>query len=190
MIRAFSTITCTLILTLAACPDLIAQRVKSLHCSGSGFFEPANIGTAEGGTFGLVLGDASGNSAYVASGTDFTIDGQAVGSGFNAHVGGNDSWTTGIVYKRRTKVRWPTNSNQPHVITSDDGEIHMKYHGNYTLDLTTGQFGAEGNFQIVGGTGRFANARGMVRVDVVVTGPPSEPIPFDYDFNGFIVLDE
>jgi hypothetical protein len=85
-------------------------------------------------------------------------------------------------------VRWPANSNQTHVITSDDGEIHMKYHGNYTLDLTTGQFGGEGNFQIIGGTGRFEGARGMVWVEVVVTGPPGAAIPFNYDFNGSIVL--
>jgi len=41
--------------------------------------------------------------------------------------------------------------------------------------------------KIIGGTGRFEKARGLVFVDVVVT---NEPIPFDYDFNGFIVLDD
>jgi hypothetical protein len=29
-----------------------------------------------------------------------------------------------------------------------------------------------------------------VLVDVLVTGPPAEPIPFNYDFNGFIVIDD
>jgi hypothetical protein len=189
MIQRLLTITFAVVLSATA-SQAVAQQVRSFHCSGSGFFEPANIGTEKGGTLGLVLGDGSGNSTYIAAGADFTIDGQIVGSGFNAHVGGNHSWTTGIVYNKGTMVRWPANSNQTHVITSDDGEIHMKYHANYTLDLITGRFGGEGNFQIIGGTGRFEKAKGIVLVDVLVTGPPAEPIPFDYDFDGFIVLDE
>jgi hypothetical protein len=159
------------------------------HCSGSGVFAPANIGNARGGTFGLVLGDGSGISEYMADGGDFTINGQVVGSGFNAHQGGNVSRTSGIVSKNGQQVTWPARSNQLHVITSDEGQIFMKYSdASYTLDLTTGVFGGEGNFQIVGGTGRFEKARGMVWVEVVVTGPPGAAIPFNYDFNGSIVL--
>jgi hypothetical protein len=177
-------------LMVASSQESVAQRVKSFHCSGSGFFSPANIGSERGGTFGLVLGDGSGNSEYMAAGTEFTIDGVPVGSGFNAHVGGNRSWTTGIVSKNGQLVRWPALSNQTHVISSDDGDIFIQYFGHYTLDLTTGQFGADAQFQIIGGTGRFENARGIVHVTVVVTGPPIEPIPFDYDFDGFIVISE
>ncbi len=83
---------------------------------------------------------------------------------------------------------WPAKSNMTHVMSSEDGEIHFRYTGAYTLDLLTGMFGARAMFIITGGTDRFAGAHGVVFVDVAVTGPPTEPIPFDYDFNGFIII--
>lgn len=68
----------------------------------------------------------------------------------------------------------------------------MQYAGDYSLDLDTGTFTGDGVFVIVGGTGRFAGASGVVLVHVVVTAPPvnNKPIPFDYEFDGFIVLND
>lgn len=128
----------------------------------------------------------------------FTIGGQSVGSGFNLHVGEAVSRTTGILKKGQNIVRWPVKSGDNHVLISEHGEIEFKYVGFFALDLTNGNFTAEALFIIVGGTDRFAGARGIVWIDVAVPFPilelpppdVSPDIPFDYDFNGFIILDE
>ena len=86
-------------------------------------------------------------------------------------------------------------------MSSDAGEIHFQYTGGFTLDLAAllggePSFSADAVFIIVGGTDQFEGARGIVWVDVQVPfalpglPPPnvSPAIPFNYDFNGFIVL--
>ena len=181
-----------------------AGEPLSFHCSGMGVFSPTNIGTARGGNAGIILGDGSGVSRYVAAGDVFTIDGEPVGgTGENAHEGEVLSRTTGILRKGRGEVRWPAESGANHVLSSSEGEIEFKYAGGFVLDLeafAAGEpsFSGEALFVIVGGTGRFADARGIVWVDVQVPFalpglPPAGAaldIPFEYDFNGFIILAE
>jgi len=175
-----------------------AAAPQSFHCSGSGLFSPTNIGTAEGGSAGIILGDGSGSSQYTALGDTFTIGGQPVGSGFNLHIGEALSRTSGILKKGQSIVRWPVHNGDNHVLMSDDGDIEFQYTGGFTLDLATGIFAGDAVFIIVDGTGRFAGAAGIVWIHVevpfplLVLPPPgvSLDIPFDYDFNGFIVLDE
>ncbi len=145
-----------------------AAAPQSFHCSGSGLFSPTNIGTAEGGSAGIILGDGSGSSQYTALGDTFTIGGQPVGSGFNLHIGEALSRTTGILNKAANTVRWPTKNGDNHVLMSADGDIEFQYSGGFTLDLNTGIFTADAVFVIVGGTGRFAGASGIVWIDVEV----------------------
>ena len=173
---------------------------QSFHCSGTGIFDPSNIGMPFGGNAGIVLGDGSGKSEYEASGNALTIGGQAVGSGAHTHDGGNTSYTTGYLNRKKTKVIWPTRSNRTHLISSEQGTVKMVYPigSSYQFDLTTGRFTGSGPFFIVGGTGRFENASGVVWVEVAVPivftelPPPGVPlaVPFEYDFNGVIVLDD
>ncbi|MCA9070864.1 MAG: hypothetical protein KDA84_18170 [Planctomycetaceae bacterium] len=116
----------------------------------------------------------------------------------NTHKGGNQSFTQGIFNRKKTKVRWPTFSNTNHVLTSDQGTIEFKYFGEYNFELNTGQFTADALFFVVKGIGRFEGAKGIVWVDVSVPFPITElpppgvspAIPFEYDFNGIILLDD
>jgi hypothetical protein len=173
-----------------------AETPQSLHCSGIGLFSPTNIGTAKGGNAGIVIGDGTGSSEYTAGGNAFTVDGIAVGSGVESHVGEAVSRTTGILKKGQGIVRWPVKSGANHVLSSGDGDIYFKYTGGFTLEPATGIFTGDALFIVVGGTHRFADAKGIVWVDVEVPfalpelPPPgvSPDIPFVYDFNGFIVL--
>lgn len=49
----------------------------------------------------------------------------------------------------------------------------------------------DGNFIVVGGTGNFEKAPGLVLVHVNATGPsPSNGVNFRYEFDGFISLKE
>lgn len=188
-----------LLLTLALLPESAqAQWPHTFHCSGTGIFSPTNIGRPRGGNAGIVIGDGTGASEYTASGTVFTIGGENVGTGANSHQGGNLSFTTGILNRKKTKVRWPAVSNTNHVLTSDQGTIEFKYFGEYNFELNTGQFTADALFFIVKGTGRFEGAQGLVSVDVSVPiqitelPPPgvSPAIPFEYNFKGLIWLDD
>lgn len=181
-------------------PDANAGFPESFHCSGTGIFDPSNIGMPFGGNAGVVLGDGSGKSQYTASGDALTIGGQAVGTGFHTHDGGNISYSTGFLNRKKTKITWPTRSSRTHVLTSEDGTIHFVYPigSSYQFDLTTGRFTGSGLFFIVGGSGRFKNASGAVWVDVAVPfvftelPPPGVPlaVPFEYNFDGVIVLDD
>lgn len=180
-----------------------AGEPLSFHCGGTGVFSPTNIGTAKGGNAGIIIGDGSGSSEYLAFGDVFTIGGEPVGSGSNMHIGEAVSRTTGIQKAGQSLIRWPVHSGVNHVLVSDEGDIEFRYTGGYTLDLAAfaagePSFTGDGVFIIVGGTGRFEGAAGIVWVDVTVPfalpalPPPgvSPDIPFVYDFNGFIVLDE
>jgi hypothetical protein len=162
--------------------------------SGDGVFNPANIGTPQGGNAGVVIGDGSGLSAYIASGDDFLLDG--VQLGFNEHLGANQSRTTGTL--QNGVITWPLRvapnpyvdgSPAIHVTRTALGEIHFQYPGSYTLDPTTGAVTGDGNFVVVGGTGLFEKASGLVLVHVNATGPnPSGGVNFHYEFDGFISL--
>jgi hypothetical protein len=167
--------------------------------SGDGVFNPANIGTPNGGNAGLVLGDGSGLSAYVASGNDFVLGGVdlgALGEGFNLHLGANQSRTTGTLHNG--VITWPlrvapnpfiTGSPDIHVMTTLFGDVYFQYPGSYTLDLSTGIITGDGNFVVRGGTGLFEKASGLVIVHVDATGPnPSGGVNFRYEFDGFISL--
>ena len=72
------------------------------------------------------------------------------------------SHTTGILKEGQNIVRWPGKSGDNHILMSEDGDIEFKYTGSFTLDLNTGIFTADVVFVIVGGTGRFAGASGVV----------------------------
>ncbi|WP_169977597.1 hypothetical protein [Tautonia rosea] len=175
-----------------------AQPPKPIHYSGTGVFSPTNIGTPKGGNAGIIIGDGSGISEYTASGDDFAIGGELVGSGRNDHVGANTSITTGILNPRTSVIRWPTKGIF-HVLSSDDGDLHLEYVGAYTFDVSkfmAGEpsFGATALWKIVGGTDRFVGAKGVlwmeVEVPVVLEALPppgvSPDIPFTYEFDGFI----
>jgi hypothetical protein len=194
--RAFAFVLCGLAAFASAAR---ADAPVEFHVSGDGVFNPANIGKPQGGNAGIVLGDGSGLSAYVASGDDFVLGGVdlgALGQGFNAHYGANRSWTTGIA--RRGVVVWPAHSapnplleGSPdvHIMTSALGDIYFRYPGYYTLDPATGALVGDANFIVVGGTGLFAGASGLVDVHVVATGPnPAGGVNFHYEFDGFVSL--
>jgi hypothetical protein len=192
----------TLVLGLSGLVE--AAGPQSFHCSGTGVFGPTNIGTPRGGNFGAIIGDGSGVTSYEAAGSEFTIGGMPVGgTGFNAHVGEVLATTTEVYKRGQDVVHWPAFSTADHVLTSEEGDIHFQYVGRFELDLAAfagGQpsFSGEALFVIVDGTGRFAGASGVVWVDVQVPlvldalPPPgfSPALPFDYDFNGFIILKE
>ena len=175
-----------------------AQRPQPIHYSGTGVFSPTNIGTPQGGNAGIIIGDGLGISEYTASGDDFTIGSELVGSGRNDHVGANTSFTTGILNPRTSVIRWPAKGIY-HVLSSDHGDINLEYIGEYTFDTSKfaaaePSFGATALWKIVGGTDRFAGAKGILWMEVEVPivlealPPPgvSPDIPFTYDFNGFI----
>lgn len=192
-------LTSSLIATTLTAPAW-AQSPQSIHYSGNGVFSPTNIGTPQGGNAGIVIGDGFGISEYTASGDDFTIGGELVGSGRNDHVGANASFTTGILNPPTSVIRWPTKGLY-HILSSDDGDIYLDYVGEYTFDVVKfmqgePSFGATALWEIVGGTERFAKAKGVLWMEVEVPvvleelPPPgvSPDIPFTYDFNGFIHL--
>jgi len=184
---------------LASTRHALADPPVKFHVSGDGVFNPANIGTPEGGNAGVVIGDGSGLSAYLASGEDFVlgdVDLGALGLGFNRHLGANQSRTTGIFHDG--VITWPLRvapnpyvdgSPEIHVTQTLLGEVHFQYSGRYTLDPATGAITGDGIFVVVGGTGLFEKASGLVLVHVNATGPnPSGGVNFHYEFDGFISL--
>ncbi len=84
----------------------------------------------------------------------------------------------------------PTQAETPHSLH------YFEYTGGFTLDPATGIFTADALFIVVGGTDRFADAEGIVWVDVEVPfalpelpHPGVSPdIPFVYDLNAFLDL--
>lgn len=187
----------TLVMATSAEPALAKKR-QSFHCSGAGVFSPTNVGTSQGGNAGIIVGDGSGISQYLGEGTDFTIGGQSVGSGWNGHKGTVVSRTTGILRRSDNTVHWPARSGKHHVLSSEQGELHFKYVGAFHFALSTGALTGDALFIVVGGTDRFEHARGIVRVHVAVPFPilelpppgVSPALPFTYDFNGFVILDD
>lgn len=176
----------------------MADQPQTIHYSGQGLFLATNIGNTHGGNVDFLIGDGTGASQYVASGSDFTIGGQLVGDGHHEQSGEVISWTSGILKAGQDVVRWPGKSGENHVIRTEEGDIEFQYSGEFKLDLTTGSFTADPLFIIVGGTGRFEGASGVLSVDVAVPFPVSQlpppgvspPIPFDFEANGFIVLEQ
>jgi hypothetical protein len=172
----------------------------ALKASGSGLFSPANIGVTGQPGAGVVLGDGTGLSAYRAFGWDFSLDGIQLGP--NLHLGANQSYSTGIP-QANGNLAWPVESaanpyvlNHPskHVMVTVLGEIHMTYGtatSRYELDPIAGVIHGYGDFKVVGGTGRFRKATGLIKV--VVTSNLAEDLTqdgvlFDYDFEGTIKL--
>src|SRR5262245_33449023 len=189
------------VLTLiGSAQPLVAGEPLNFHMSGDGVFNPANIGTPRGGNAGLVLGDGSGLSAYLACGEDFVlgdVDLGALGVGFNKHLGANQSRTAGTLHNG--VITWPlrvapnpcVDGAEIHVTRTLLGEIHFQYPGRYTLDPATGAITGDGNFVVVGGTGLFEKASGLVLVHVKATGQnPSGGVNFHYEFDGFISIKE
>jgi hypothetical protein len=186
-----------LALVASARPALADQPVL-FHVSGDGVFNPANIGTPRGGSAGVVLGDGSGLAAYTASGTDFVlgdVDYGALGHGSNTHLGAAQSTTTGTV--NGGIIKWPVSvapnpfvggSPSIHVTRTELGDIYFSYNGRFLLDPATGVITGEANFRVVGGTGTFEKASGLVAVTATSTGPPSPGVPFHYEFDGFVNL--
>src|SRR5262249_47700433 len=139
----------------------------SFHVSGNGVFDPANIGTPEGGNAGLMIGDGSGLAPYTASGTDFVLDGfdlRKLGLGRYDHVGAAQSTTEGTLGTGVTT--WPAmvarNPKPPkgsdprvHVTHTDLGDLCSTYTGRFALDLTTGVIQGQAGFVVTGGTGLF-----------------------------------
>jgi hypothetical protein len=177
----------------------LADAPLAFHVSGDGVFYPANIGTPKGGNAGVVLGDGSGLSAYIACGEDFVlgdVDLGALGLGLNEHLGANQSRTAGTLHNG--VITWPLrvapnpfipDSPDIHVMTTLFGDVYFQYPGSYTLDPSTGAITGDGNFVVRGGTGHFAKASGLVRVHVVATGLNSSGgVNFHYEFDGFISL--
>jgi hypothetical protein len=177
----------------------LADPPVAFRVSGDGVFNPANIGTPKGGNAGVVLGDGSGLSAYIASGEDFVlgnVDLGAVGLCFNNHLGANQSRTTGTLHNGI--ITWPLRvapnpyvdgSPEIHVTQTLLGDIYFQYPGSYTLDPATGAITGDGNFVVVGGTGLFEKVSGLVLVHVNATGAnPSGGVKFHYEFDGFISL--
>ena len=173
----------------------------ALKATGSGLFSPANIGVAGQPGAGVVLGDGSGLSAYQAFGWDFSLDGHQFGP--NLHLGANQSYSTGIPQANGT-LAWPVEvaanpyvAGHPakHVIVTVLGEIHMTYGtdtSRYELDPVAGVMHGYGDFKIVGGTGLFRKATGLVMVVVTANLPGDVTedggVLFDYDFEGTIQL--
>lgn len=179
----------------------LADRPVAFHVSGDGVFDPANIGTPRGGNAGVVLGDGSGLAPYMASGDDFIlgdVDYGALGLGFNEHLGAVQSWTTGVLHNGI--VTWPARvapnpfvagSPEIHVTRTALGEIYFRFPGRFILDPVTGGITGEANFIVVGGTGVFERASGLMLITVTATGPnPDSPtgVNFHYEFNGFVNL--
>jgi hypothetical protein len=194
----FPLILCTF---FAAAPAVIAGEPLSFHVSGDGVFNPANIGTSKGGNAGLVLGDGSGLAPYKASGTDFVLGGVdlgAIGRGSNVHRGAAQSFTEGTLGDGI--ITWPvvTGPNpflkdkpRIHVMRTDFGDIHFTYAGRFILDLGTGVIIGQAPFKVVGGTGLFEDARGVVLVQVNSTGAdPAGGVDFHYEFDGLVILDD
>jgi hypothetical protein len=176
----------------------------SFHVSGDGVFNPANIGTPQGGNAGHYFGDGSGLAPYTASGTDFVLDGfdlGRLGLGRNDHVGAAQSTTEGTLVGKAT-IAWPAvvarNPDPPkhgdprvHVTHTDLGDLYFTYTGRFLLDLGTGVITGQAGFVVTGGTGLFEEATGYVYVNVVSTGnDPAGGVDFHYEFDGFIILDE
>jgi hypothetical protein len=177
------------------------SKSLSFHVSGDGVFNPANIGTPEGGNAGLVIGDGSGLAPYTASGTDFVLDGFDLGKlglGCNDHVGAAQSTTEGTL--GTGVITWPAvvarNPQPPkgsdprvHVTHTDLGDLYFKYTGRFVLDLATGVITGQAGFVVTGGTGLFEEATGYVYVTVVATGnDPAGGVDFHYEFDGFVIL--
>lgn len=180
----FSVLTFGCVVLAALADTTTAGEPRAFNCSGSGLFSPTNIGTHKGGNAGIVIGDGSGASQYMASGEVFTIGGVPVGDGSNEHTGEALSRGTGILKDEKSLVRWPAKSGLNHVLHSEDGDIEFKYSGGFTLNLAAfiagePSFAADGVFVIAGGTGRFDGASGIVWVDVTV--PISVPIRVPHD---------
>jgi hypothetical protein len=173
------------------------------HVSGNGVFNPANIGTKQGGDAGLVIGDGSGLAPYTASGEDFVlgdVDLGAIGFGANEHVGAAQSFTQGTLGSG--VITWPVevgpNPDLPmkrddrvHITHTLFGDIYFTYVGEFILNLGTGVIVGEAPFVVTGGTGLFENTTGTVFVIVVSTGSnPSGGVDFHYEFEGSISLHE
>jgi hypothetical protein len=153
------------------------------------------------GPAGVVLGDGSGLSAYLAEGDEFVlgdVDLGALGFDFNEHLGANQSRTTGTLHNG--VITWPAHvapnpyvdgSPEIHVMRTLLGDVHFIYPGHYTLNPATGALTGDANFVVVGGTGLFEKASGLVLVHVNATGPnPSGGVYFHYEFDGFISLND
>ena len=125
-----------------------------------------------------------------ASGTDFVrgdVDYGAMGEGDNEHTGAAQSTTTGTL--NSGIIKWPASSAETHVCQTELGDIYLSYDGRFLLDTATGDITGKANFHVVGGTGVFEKASGLVLVNVAVTGlNPSGGVTFHYEFDGLVSL--
>ena len=173
-----------------------------LQATGQGVFAPANIGTNQGSTAGVVLGDGSGLSAYQASGQDFRLNGKQFG--LNKHLGAVQSTTTGTLVKGQ--IVWPGHAapnpylpGKPaiHVMETKLGNIYFTYKNPPSRFVLTpdpknpqgGVLQGFADFVVVGGTGRFKCATGLVKVVVtsnLATDVTPTGVRFQYNFDGFI----
>jgi len=190
---------CLFALAVFAAPASAGQQV-ALHLEGDGVFDPANIGTPDGGEY-AVIGDGSGLAAYAAAGGSkhdkdrrilSNLDG--VPLAFDEHVGAVQSYTMGTFGPGGT-VEYPAevgeNPQRPgefvHVTRTPHGEIRFTYPGKFVL----GPAGVTGlaDFKVVGGTGLFDGATGEVAVVVTSPGPsPDGTAAFHYEFDGVVEL--
>ncbi len=198
--RLFSAFICTFLVTVIGLAPSVRAEVKRFQTGGFGVFSPANLGVGDPAQFPTIIGDGSGYSAYngTPTGYEFRLDGVLVGDGFDQHFGATQSFTPGTA-TRPGIVRYPfrtaDNPLRPgtaiHIMQSRAGEIWFHYTGAFNLDVNQGTLISNSRFRIVGGTGIFERATGMVFV-ITRTNlsdiTPAGDAPFRYDFDGLINL--
>ena len=199
MIR--NTITCVLVLALSLAADTTAKadgHLLRLHASGAGLFSPANVGQTGQPGLNIIFGDGSGLSAYKASGQDFTLNGHQFG--LNTHLGAVQSFTSGIAQTDGT-IAWPAQvapnpyipgHQRIHVMGTALGNIYLFYTNpptRFVLFPTTNIIQGQGDLHVVGGTGRFHHATGLVKAVTtsnLATDVTPQGVKFKYVFDGII----
>lgn len=193
-----------LAISLAAGGAIQAGEVLHFQTGGYGVFVPANLGVGDPAINPTVIGDGSGLAVYdgTPTGNEFRLNGELVGDGWDQHWGAAQSYTPGIVsgdlvfYPYKTAANPIRPGRRIHIMKSRLGDVWFQYTGYFTLDPFDGPSGtliSRSDFQIVGGTRKFAGASGWVYVetvthltDVFPDGNGDLNAPFRYDFEGWI----